>query len=319
MTINHTVSVIIAAFNAGATIKRAILSALAEPETKEVIVVDDGSTDDTLLMTHSAEDGSGRLRVISLTANKGPSFARNQAIEMCKGEWICVLDSDDFFLPGRMKRMLSYASKAELIADDIWQAPENEVNQPRRKLVGNTINMPCFISLFDFVMLSVTHQGREGHELSYIKPIMKRSFIENHKIRYKEHMRLGEDYELYVNLLACGAGLFLVPVQGYVSVIRKGSLSHNHTVLDLLNLRDCNNHLALLPSLTSKEKHALRQNFLSIDCRLQWRLLILAVRQHEFKKGVATFFRPFPVPIYLLKQLFKQLILSSRGKCLHKL
>ena len=75
------VCVIIAARNAARTIPAAIASALREAEVAEVVVVDDASTDDTRDVALAADDGSGRLAVIRFDVNRGPSSARNAAIQ----------------------------------------------------------------------------------------------------------------------------------------------------------------------------------------------------------------------------------------------
>ena len=95
-----SVVVIIAAYNAGTTIQRAIWSALAEPETVEVIVVDDASNDDTLAQAAAADDGSGRLHLIPLATNAGPAAARNYALDHSVAPWVTILDADDFLSPG---------------------------------------------------------------------------------------------------------------------------------------------------------------------------------------------------------------------------
>ena len=140
---------------------------------------------------------------------------------------------------------------------------------------------------------------------------MRRSFLEAHGLHYQESMRLGEDYELYARALALGAKLLLVPAQGYVSVVRAQSLSGNHSEEDLRQLRDCDENLMTLPRLNTADKQALRKHYLSIDCRLQWRLLILAVKERKGRKALASFLRPLPVPLYLLRQLLEQIILRA--------
>src|ERR1700733_10833971 len=64
------VSVIIAALNSARTIGRAVVSALAQPETAEVLFVDDGSTDETADVARAAAKGSDRLKLIVLPTNK---------------------------------------------------------------------------------------------------------------------------------------------------------------------------------------------------------------------------------------------------------
>ena len=63
------VCVIIAAKNAADTIARAIRSALQEPRDAELIVVDDGSSDSTAQTSRAADDGSGRLKVVTFATN----------------------------------------------------------------------------------------------------------------------------------------------------------------------------------------------------------------------------------------------------------
>ncbi|RWE75148.1 MAG: glycosyltransferase, partial [Mesorhizobium sp.] len=82
------VCVIIAARNAARTIPVAIASALRETEVAEVVVVDDASTDNTRDVALAADDGSGRLAVIRLDVNRGPSSARNIAIQASRSPFI---------------------------------------------------------------------------------------------------------------------------------------------------------------------------------------------------------------------------------------
>ena len=306
-----SVSVIIAAYNSEATIERAVRSALAEPEASDVIVVDDASTDDTLAQARAADDGSGRLKLIPRLSNGGPSAARNRALQECRAGWIGILDADDFFLAGRLKGLLRFAGKADLIADDMWRVDERTVNGPRQLLLGDLLPSPRLVSFKEFVGSNVTDRRRQRGELGFIKPIMRRSFFERHGLRYQEHMRLGEDYELYARAVGLGATLLLVPAQGYVSVVRANSLSGCHSEEDLRQLRDCNIGLAALPRLNAEDKKALRRHYLDTECRLQWRLLILAVKQRSPKQILATFVRPLPVPLYLLGQLLEQVILRG--------
>ena len=93
----------IAAWNRSDTIARAVLSALAQDEVRSVIVVDDGSIDDTAAMASQCDPEGRRVIVERLRSNMGPSAARNIAIEISKAPWLAILDGDDFFLPGRLR------------------------------------------------------------------------------------------------------------------------------------------------------------------------------------------------------------------------
>jgi glycosyltransferase involved in cell wall biosynthesis len=91
---NPRTSVIIPCYNAAATVKRAIGSVLAQSDADlEVIAIDDGSTDTTLMLLHSFTDQ--RLRVVAHDVNRGISAARNTGLSAATGEFIAFLDSDD--------------------------------------------------------------------------------------------------------------------------------------------------------------------------------------------------------------------------------
>lgn len=306
-----SVCVIIAAYNAQETIARAVASALAEPGVAEVVVVDDASSDATLARAGAADDGSRRLKLLAQPHNSGPSAARNRAIAESLSPWLCVLDADDFFLPQRIAGLLSYAGQADFIADNIWQVPEDRIDGPRRSLLEPPPQTPQMISFRQFVLSNITRSGKPRAELGFIKPLIKRSFLDTHGLRYREHMRLGEDFELYARALGLGARLLLVPAQGYVSVVRPNSLSGRHSETDLKHLRDCGRDLLASLPLSPPARRALRRHFLSMDCRLQWRLLILAVKNRDIRSAAATFLRPWPVPWYLAGQLARQCVLRG--------
>jgi cellulose synthase/poly-beta-1,6-N-acetylglucosamine synthase-like glycosyltransferase len=91
-----TVSVVIPAFNSAGCIRRAIDSALAQtPPPLEVIVVDDGSTDDTAEVVGAYPEPVRLVR----QENGGPGAARNHGVRIARGEWIGLLDADDAWLP----------------------------------------------------------------------------------------------------------------------------------------------------------------------------------------------------------------------------
>ncbi len=99
---NETVrfSVIIPAFNAARTLNKAIDSVLDQTwRAHEIIVVDDGSSDDTAL----AAQAYGDRIVLVRQANAGVSAARNKGAEIASGNWLAFLDADDWFYPDRLR------------------------------------------------------------------------------------------------------------------------------------------------------------------------------------------------------------------------
>lgn len=226
-----SVCVIIAAKNAADTIEMAIASALHEPEVAEVVVVDDGSSDGTAAAAQRADDGSARLKIVTFEKNRGPSAARNHAIEISSAPLISILDADDFFFEGRFQRMLA-ADDWDFVADNIaFVDAEAIVLAPQR--LDRFPDRPIFLDLVAFVEGNISKRGVRRGEIGFLKPVMRRSFLDAHKLRYREEMRLGEDYDLYVRALADGARYKVIHSCGYGAVVRGNSLSGSHRTEDL--------------------------------------------------------------------------------------
>lgn len=97
------VSVIIPVYNAEKFVRQAVESALALPETSEVILVEDCSTDGSLSVCQALEEEYPKVKLFCQPdgRNKGAGASRNLGILKARHEFISFLDADDFFLPGR--------------------------------------------------------------------------------------------------------------------------------------------------------------------------------------------------------------------------
>jgi glycosyltransferase involved in cell wall biosynthesis len=96
------VSVVIPAYNAAGYLSASIASALEQAGVLEILVVDDGSTDDT---ERVAAPFGPPVRVIQ-QANRGVGAARNRGIEESRGRYVAFLDADDTWLPGKLAKQL---------------------------------------------------------------------------------------------------------------------------------------------------------------------------------------------------------------------
>ena len=112
------ISVIMPTYNAARWVADTIdnLSAQTYPHF-ELIVADDGSQDDTVAVVREklATSFPKPWRVIELGNNRGPSKARNVALETARGTWIQYLDSDDFIAPSKFE--LQVARCAQVAAE----------------------------------------------------------------------------------------------------------------------------------------------------------------------------------------------------------
>lgn len=103
------VSVLIPSYNAQDFIGRCLSSVLAQTYRNiEVIVVDDGSTDDTAAIVHSFAAADTRVRLVRLGVNCGLSCALNRGIDECCGPLIARIDADDYCVPDRLAIQVAF-------------------------------------------------------------------------------------------------------------------------------------------------------------------------------------------------------------------
>jgi succinoglycan biosynthesis protein ExoU len=243
MTSADGICVVVAAKDAASTIGRAIRSALAEPAVTEVVVVDDGSRDRTAEAALALDDGTGRLFVLRLDRNRGPAFARNHAIAHSAAPLVAILDADDFFLPGRFARILAQPDW-DLIADNIVFLDAAQAASPPEAM--KFAAAPRLLGLAEFIDGNISRRGAPRGELGFLKPVIRRAFLERHGLGYNEALRLGEDYELYVRVLTRGGRFKIIHSCGYGAVVRPDSLSGRHRTEDLKRLLDAD--LSILES-----------------------------------------------------------------------
>lgn len=278
------VCVIIAARDAADTIATAIASALRQPEVAEVIVVDDASADRTGAAAAAADDGSGRLKLIRLSVNVGPAAARNRAIAAATAPLLCILDSDDHFIDGRLGRLLSAPRTWDLIADDIIMVRGREAGSAAGLVTGP--GRPQRLTLATFVAGNIPHPGAYRRELGFLKPVMRRGFLERQGLRYDVRLRLGEDYALYVEALAAGAVFAVTAPCGYVAVERANSLSAQHRTDDLAAILAFDDAMLARPGLTPDARAALRAHRTATAKRWQHRRVLDRRRAQGYAAAV---------------------------------
>ena len=230
-------TVIIAAYQAERFVAEAVRSALDQTlRDIELIVVDDGSRDDTAGVARAAAGGDPRFNLVVLPSNRGVAAARNVALDAATGRWIAVLDADDTFAPERLEKLIAAAEarNADLLADNVTlidQAGRTSLafDVPRR--YGRTA-----LDAVHFIALDTP--GLDTLPTGFMKPLMRQAFLERHDLQYPSDVVSGEDFDLYVRALVRGARLFVVPGAYYRALVRPDSLSRaNPEINDAALLR----------------------------------------------------------------------------------
>jgi succinoglycan biosynthesis protein ExoU len=253
------VSVIIAARNAEATISRAIRSALREPEVVEIVVVDDASTDGTSDAAVAADDRSGRLSIHQVERNAGPAAARNLAIRRSSAPFIAILDADDCYLQGRFAGLFRDL-EWDLAADNVMFVEERSDRCVFDVRPPHFAPHPRYLTLEEFVHGNISKRGRHRGELGFLKPVIRRGFLDRHGLEYDARLRLGEDFQLYARAMIAGARFKVSRACGYVATVRPDSLSGRHRTEDLKCLADADLALLAMDGLQAGGRKALRRH-----------------------------------------------------------
>jgi succinoglycan biosynthesis protein ExoU len=282
------VAVIIAAKNARPTIARAVRCALGETMVGEVVVVDDGSTDDTAAVARSVDDGSGRLQVLHLPHNLGPAAARNRGVRATTAPYLAVLDADDYWEPGRIQRLVAEIKDHDFVADDLLRVVEGREHEAPTRLIGEEMALPCDLSLAEFALRNVSRRGKSRQELGFLKPLMRRSFLTEHHLTYDESLRLGEDFILYAQALARGARFRVVPPCGYFAVERPDSISGSHGAAEVAAKAKAVDGLFNEPGLTPKDRAALAAARREVRSKLHFHRVLQARRTRGMARALGV-------------------------------
>ncbi|CCV03480.1 Succinoglycan biosynthesis protein exoO [Mesorhizobium metallidurans STM 2683] len=280
------VSFVIAAYNAEATIDRAIRSAIAQRDVSvEVIVVDDKSRDRTLDLANAWPQDA--VRVVALSANRGPGGARNAGLELARGRWVAVLDSDDAVYPGRICAMIARAEKAgaEIAVDNLQVVREDGVADETMFPVDYLEGLGE-ISLADYIAGNVVFESR--FNLGYLKPIFQRRFLDENGLRYDEGLTIGEDYILLASALARGGKCVVEPTTGYVYHIRTGSISRVLELHHVEAMRKADIVFARTHSMDAKAEAAFARRARSLRKAASFLSLVQHIKARSPLKAIWT-------------------------------
>lgn len=224
------VSVIMAAKNAAPYIAEALRSALAQTLTEiEIIVVDDGSTDGTSDVVRACAGGDPRVRLLRNEQSLGVSGARNRAIREATGTWLAVLDADDAYKPERLAVLVREATARELdlLGDNLDLRDFATKASMGLAYPAELMARRDLLTLTDLLERDVP--GLTHWVIGYLKPMLRRAFLAEHGLLYREDVWCGEDYLLYAQCVIEGARFGVIHDALYVYSARNDSASQSAT------------------------------------------------------------------------------------------
>ncbi len=273
MTQEPKVSVIIPTYNRAGYVADAIRSVQAQPFTDwEVIVADDGSTDDTRQVV---EAFGGAVRYLGLDHCGLPAVARNAALREARGEYVAFLDSDDLFLPDKLQRQVAalddHADAALVYSDGVFF--RDDPGRPTGSVLdGVTVRSG---NLFPHLL--------RGNFLFVATLLVRRRCVDAVG-RFDEDPRLRavEDYDLWLRLAARHA---VVYAPGRVAAVRRheGSISRDEiavrerVLLVLRKIEVCFSDLSKEHRAVFREAYARNHAALAL-CGLRQGRVVCALR-----------------------------------------
>jgi succinoglycan biosynthesis protein ExoO/succinoglycan biosynthesis protein ExoU len=300
------VSIVIPAYNAAGSLAATVASAQAQSlQDIEILIVDDASGDATLDLARRLAAGDPRIRVIEAGRNRGPAGARNLGFAAARGDWIALLDADDAFEPERLARLLTAAqeSGADLLADNLLLEDEDGRTEPMLAPV-ETVESEA-VTAAGFLLGNLPDRARPRRSYGFLKPIFRREFLAVHGLRYDEELRFAEDFAFYLDCLGAGARFVLLRQPLYRYRLRSDSLTARHSIEDLRRLQRVDGRLLQRAgaAATPAFRAALKRHKRSVDQRLQWRVVIAAVKRRDWPGALAAGLQGPHVFTYVAAQL----------------
>lgn len=253
MTTNNApkLSVILPAFNAEKTLKRAIDSVLTQTfQDFELIVINDGSTDRTQEVIDSYRDT--RLKKQQFDQNKGLIFGLNKGLEIAKGEYIARQDADDESFPRRFEKqtcVLDLNDKIGVVGSAM------KLRNGLDKIVGE-YRYPATPAFAKWQCLFKT-------PLAHSTIMMRRSLAE--KVGgYNSKYKYAEDYELWTRVIEYTGVMSLEEVLVYYSIGGDGVSEKNRTAQDSIHIKIATSNIEKILGVEVNEA-VIRALCLSID------------------------------------------------------
>lgn len=183
------ISIIMPAYNAEKYILSSVESVISQTfKNWELIVIDDGSKDNTMEILKKIKDTDNRIRLIENETNMGVSLTRNRGIEIARSEWIAFLDSDDLWSPFKLEKQLLIAQKND--AEFVFSGASyiNESSKP-------------FNGIFEVPSIVTFDSLKKQNVISCSSVLLKRYFFDDVKM---ENDQLHEDYVVWLKILKSG-------------------------------------------------------------------------------------------------------------------
>lgn len=216
------VSIIIPIYNTGELLNRCAESIITQTLNDiEIILVDDGSTDESGKICDELAERDSRIKVVH-KSNEGVSIARNTGIKMAKGEYIGFIDSDDWIEPNMYLDLYNKAQEANVeivMCDTVTKYDEKDDEQD----TISQLNTTALVERKDiYPKLLMEMAG------SACRCIYKTEMIYEHNVEFPVGLKFSEDRIFNILAMGYSNGIFYIKKAYYNRYVRKGSAVSRH-------------------------------------------------------------------------------------------
>lgn len=186
------VSVIVPVFNSSQYIGETLDSIISQDfDGFEIIVIDDGSSDNSLEIVNEKLDSINIPNTIIHQENQGVSSARNRGIDVSNGDYLVFVDADDYITPNHLSEL--YNGKTDFSLIQLVKKQGNTTSQPQ-------VYSQDIISARDFIEMELKMEI----PFNFVQLMYKADIIKNNSIRFSSDYIYGED--TYFSLIALSYG-----------------------------------------------------------------------------------------------------------------
>ena len=279
-------SIIIPVYNMARYVARCLRSILEQDFIDyELIIIDDGSTDDTASIIRQFSDS--RINLIS-TANHGVSYARNRGMHEAKGRFLLFIDADDYIAPGYFHHIMEEAETHE--ADlYVWGLTKDSADGSQQRIIPQTRGL---LQRDEFLHEMVQEQyARHQGIMGYIaNKLVRREWVIHHHLRFSPGLVLLEDYDFFLSYYNHVQTAYFFDESGYHYVAHPSTPETKRPAVDYISLIDTHRRCM---HLTKDSSHSDKD----------YRLMLQAIG----KLSIAMFLELRPVTLSQVRQLMNEM------------
>jgi len=211
------ISVVLPCFNGEKFIEASIASIQQQSYNDlEIIVIDDGSTDNSFRICNRLADKDPRIRLIKNDRNQGLIFTLNKGISLAKGDFIARMDADDLSHPKRLETQLHY----------LKQHPEIDILGTDLTVIDQYNNKVKNVSKICYSTTAINFSSYFAQPLVHGSILARTEVLKKHN--YSTDYLHCEDYELWLRLMSKGYRMANLDVKLYQYRINSDSVSNKN-------------------------------------------------------------------------------------------